>query len=123
MVNLLGRVFEARLDVLTLKVGIAFEDLGLGGPGREHFEHVFYADAHAPDTRPSGALFGVKRDSVHLAHARKLRTGFAVGKRVVAVIFRLGPRRELRTGMRRGVDKPSERGSLSRSRHDVFLLP
>jgi hypothetical protein len=93
MVNLLSRVFEARLDVLSLKIGIALEDFRLGGTGRKHVEHVFYADAHAPDTRSSGALLGIERDAVHLTHSHQLRWSFVFGKRAVAVIYRVPSRK------------------------------
>jgi hypothetical protein len=90
VINLLSRVFEARLDVLTLKVGIALEDICFRGPGRKQVEHVFYPDAHAPDARKPGASFGIERDAVQLAHPPNLSRNPVPGKRAVTIVFGLG---------------------------------
>ena len=80
MIDLACRVFERGLDVLALEIGIAFEDFRFARTAGQHVEHVFDADAHAPDARPSATLVGIERDSVHLTHAATLRIGLPLGK-------------------------------------------
>lgn len=72
MIDLARRVFERGLDVLTLEIGVAFEDFSFRRPACEHVEHVLDPNAHAPDTRPAAALVGAEGDSLYLAHAGML---------------------------------------------------
>ena len=69
MVELGGGVFQTRLDVVRLKVGIIREDFRFGNTRRDEVEHVFDADAHPPGARPSTTLIRVEGDARHVIHA------------------------------------------------------
>ena len=68
MIGLRGGVLQASLDVSGFKVGIVGEDFGLRHVGSEQIEHVFDANAHPPDARPSAALRRVVSDPVKVIH-------------------------------------------------------
>jgi len=63
MIEIPGRVSEARADVFTFQVGVVDEDLILSRPGGQHVQNVFDADAHVANARPTAAFAGLDRDS------------------------------------------------------------
>ncbi len=77
VINLGGRVFQARPDVSGFQVREILQNRLLAFPGRQHVEHILDANAHPADARPPTALVRVEGDSVQLAHIPTLRRATA----------------------------------------------
>jgi hypothetical protein len=80
MIELGCGVFQARLDVVGLKVGIVRQDFRIGHAGRDQIEHVFDADTHSPNAGPSATLVGIEGNALHVIHPATLGTDHACGK-------------------------------------------
>jgi hypothetical protein len=80
MIELGGGVFDARLDVARLKVGVIRENFRFGDTGRHEIEHVLHADAHPPNARPTAALVRVERDALRVVHPTCLAASRPVRK-------------------------------------------
>ncbi len=81
MIQVTRGISDARLDILSLQIGIIGEDFLLCRTTCQHVEYVFDANAHTAHAGASTALIRVNGDSSRISHKSKftsLERTFAV---------------------------------------------
>jgi hypothetical protein len=68
MIELPGRVFEGRSNVLRFEIWIVGQDFIASHTRCKQIKHVRYANAHPADAGSPTALIGIDRNSMQLIH-------------------------------------------------------
>src|SRR5579863_1124473 len=72
VIGLCRRELQTCADIFGFEIGEVLKDFGFGYAGGKKLKDINDPDAHAADTGTSAALLGVERDSIEVAHERKL---------------------------------------------------